>query len=104
MVFGRLTCLHTDITVRLFYDGSLSLAVGVSQGKGQGRTIAHCVYKVCINNNRYVAIAIGELQISQQVRWRVREIVYHILDSADQFLRFCACRSRCSLSQMNKMY
>ena len=32
-----------------------------------------------------------ELQISQRVRRRVRESVYHILDSSEIFIQFCLC-------------
>ena len=61
--------LYTDVKAQVFYEGSLSWKINLSQGTGQGRILAPFMYKVYVNvllnvlSNQCYAIFINGLRI-----------------------------------------
>ena len=61
--------LHTEVRGQVLYSSTLSRKFDISQGTGQGRTLAPFMYKVCINSllnelmNHCYAISINQLSL-----------------------------------------
>ena len=61
--------LYTNVKAQVFYEGSLSRKINLSQGTGQGRVLAPFMYKVYVNgllnvlSNHCYAIFINGLRI-----------------------------------------
>ena len=61
--------LYTNVKAQVFYEGSLSRKIGISQGTGKGRILAPFMYKVYVNgllnvlSNHCYAIFINGLRI-----------------------------------------
>ena len=90
--------LYTNVKAQVFYEGSLSWKINLSQGTGQGRILAPFIYKVYVNgllnvpSNHCYAIFINGLRIpSPSFAGDISLFTFHS-SLLKTFMNICNCQ------------